>query len=161
MRGVETEWRDAWWRHEGWETRFAGPGGNFANPEVRRSILRGSWRFSPQTNQCEEHSVSSIWNQTCFGLQFNILLNLRFVYSILFHSKCICQQKSIPEKGSKIMLNKSNCDRMSQLSGILAEPLNTRALHPLPRLSQENEENVARTRNCCGWPSSPLCTSPI
>ena len=22
-------------------------------------------------------------------------------------------------------------------------------------LGRENEENVARTRNCCGWPSSP------
>ena len=23
-------------------------------------------------------------------------------------------------------------------------------------LGGENEENVARTRNCCGWPSFPL-----
>ena len=22
-------------------------------------------------------------------------------------------------------------------------------------LGRDNEENVARTRNCCGWPSSP------
>jgi hypothetical protein len=27
------------------ETCFAGPGGNSANPEVRRSFLRGSWRL--------------------------------------------------------------------------------------------------------------------
>ena len=26
-------------------------------------------------------------------------------------------------------------------------------------LGQENEENVARTRNYCGWPSSPLLTT--
>ena len=41
MRGVETEW----WRHGGWETSFVGPGGNSANPEARRSFLRGSWRL--------------------------------------------------------------------------------------------------------------------
>ena len=34
MRGLETEWWEAWWRHWGWETSFAGPGGNSANPEV-------------------------------------------------------------------------------------------------------------------------------
>ena len=45
MRGVETEWRKTWWRHRGWETSFAGPGGNSANPEARRSFLRGSWRL--------------------------------------------------------------------------------------------------------------------
>ena len=26
-------------------------------------------------------------------------------------------------------------------------------------LGRENEENVARTRNCCGWPSSPPLTN--
>jgi len=32
----------------------------------------------------------------------------------------------------------------------------------IPRwLGRENEENVARTRNCCGWPSSPLQTAWI
>ena len=25
-------------------------------------------------------------------------------------------------------------------------------------LGQENEKNVARTKNCCGWPSSPSFT---
>ena len=45
MRGVEAEWRKAWWRHRGWETSFAGPGGNSANPEARRSFLRGTWRL--------------------------------------------------------------------------------------------------------------------
>ena len=45
MRGVETEWRKAWLRHGGWETSFAGPGGNSANPEARKSFLRGSWRL--------------------------------------------------------------------------------------------------------------------
>ena len=45
MRGVETEWREAWGRHGGWETSFAGPGGNSANPEARSSFLRGSWRL--------------------------------------------------------------------------------------------------------------------
>ena len=39
MRGYETEWREAWWRHWGWETSFAGPGGNSANLEARRSFL--------------------------------------------------------------------------------------------------------------------------
>ena len=45
MRGVETEWRETWGRHWDWETSFAGPRGNSANPEVRRSFLRGSWRL--------------------------------------------------------------------------------------------------------------------
>ena len=45
MRGVETEWQEAWGRHRGWETSFVGPGGNSANPEARRSFLRGSWRL--------------------------------------------------------------------------------------------------------------------
>ena len=45
MRGVETEWKEAWWRHGGWETSFAGPGGNCANPEAWRSFLRASWRL--------------------------------------------------------------------------------------------------------------------
>ena len=35
MQGEETERREAWWRHGGWETSFAGPGGNSANPEAR------------------------------------------------------------------------------------------------------------------------------
>ena len=38
MRGVETEWQESWWRHWGWDTSFAGPGGNSANPEARRSF---------------------------------------------------------------------------------------------------------------------------
>ena len=45
MRGVETEWREAWGRHGGGGTSFAGPGGNSANPEARSSFLRGSWRL--------------------------------------------------------------------------------------------------------------------
>ena len=45
MWGVKIEWREAWWRHGGWETSLAGPGGNSANPEARRSFLRGSWRL--------------------------------------------------------------------------------------------------------------------
>ena len=45
MLGVETEWREAWGRHGGWETSFAGPVGNSANPEARRSFLRRSRRL--------------------------------------------------------------------------------------------------------------------
>ena len=41
MRGVETEWREAWGRHRGWETSFEGPGGNSANPEAWRSFITG------------------------------------------------------------------------------------------------------------------------
>ena len=51
---TETEWRKAWWRHWGWETSFAGPGGNSANPEVWMSLLRGSWRL------CSLHSLPLI-----------------------------------------------------------------------------------------------------
>ena len=51
-----------------------------------------------RTNQSEQRSVSSIWNQTCFGLWFNNHLLYGFVYVIHFHSKCMCQQKSIYEK---------------------------------------------------------------
>ena len=61
MRGVETEWREAWWRHWGWETSFAGPGGNSANPEVRRSFLRGSWHLcTPSLNHPAYH-WSTLW----------------------------------------------------------------------------------------------------
>ena len=45
MQGVETEWREAWWRHRGCETSFSGPGGNSANPEARRLFLWGSWHL--------------------------------------------------------------------------------------------------------------------
>ena len=45
---------------------------------------------------------------------------------MLFHSKCIFRQKSISEKRLKNMFNGSNCDRKSQLSGVLTEPLNPR-----------------------------------
>jgi len=35
---------------------FAGPGGNSANPEVRRSFLRGSW-LPPTTNQGHSRAI--------------------------------------------------------------------------------------------------------
>ena len=54
-----------------------------------------------RTNQSEQHSVSSILNQTCFGLQFNNLLPYGFVCAILFPSKCICRQKKYFRKKSK------------------------------------------------------------
>ena len=41
-----------------------------------------------------------------------------------FYLKRILRQQSI-EKRLKIMFNRSNCDRKSQISGILTEPLNT------------------------------------
>ena len=41
--------------------------------------------------------------------------------------------KSIEEKGYKIMLNGSNCDRNSQLSEILTEPLNPPGMCPIPK----------------------------
>ena len=47
MRGVETEWGEAWWHHWGWETSFAGPGGTSANPEARRSFLRDHGASAP------------------------------------------------------------------------------------------------------------------
>ena len=53
---------------------------------------------APRTNQSEQHSVSSILNQTCFDLYFNNHLLYGFVYTIHFHSKCICRPKSIKGK---------------------------------------------------------------
>ena len=77
MQGVETEWREAWWRHWGWETSFAGPGGNSANPEAQRSFLRESWRLC----------TPSLWGQgpKTFGNDNSyqgILIYLKFINTI-------------------------------------------------------------------------------
>ena len=49
----------------------------------------------PRINQSEQHSVSSILNQTCFGLYFNKQSStLRIcIFSLYFSFKCICRQK--------------------------------------------------------------------
>ena len=52
MRGVATEWREALWRHWGCETSFAGPGGNSANPETRRSFCGDHGASAPPPSQC-------------------------------------------------------------------------------------------------------------
>jgi len=41
---------------------------------------------APQTNQSEKHSVSFIWNQTCFGLilQQSFILRIHLYYTFSF-----------------------------------------------------------------------------
>ena len=62
---------------------------------------------SSRTNQSEKHLVSFIWNKTCFRLYFNTYMPTK---------------KYLRKKGKKIMYKGLNCDRKSQLSGILTEP---------------------------------------
>ena len=67
-------------------------------------------------------------------LYFNNLLPYGFIYTILFPSKCICQQ---------IVFNELNCDRKSQLSGILTEPLNPHNRHKLSYQCKINGHNLS------------------
>ena len=55
------------------------------------------FNVSPRTNQSEKHSVSSIWNLTCFGL-FNNLLPYEFVYFILFVQNVYADKKVFKKK---------------------------------------------------------------
>ena len=87
MLCVETEWRKAWWRHGGWETSFAGPGGNSANPEARRSFLRESWRLCtpslPQSPQFIHRFRQPTLQPLCFAGLNSIVLHLPNVTSVL------------------------------------------------------------------------------
>ena len=56
---------------------------------------------------------------------FTLQICLLYIFSFKKIQKNVyADKKSIQEKGKKIMFNGSNCDRKSQLSGILTEPLN-------------------------------------
>ena len=56
-------------------------------------------------------------------------LKLRICLFYTFYSKCICiaNKKVFRKKGYKMMFIRTNCDRKSQFSGILTEPLILRA----------------------------------
>ena len=54
----------SWCPHGGWETSFAGPGGNSANPEVRRSVLR----------LCTPSLAEQVFSLVHFWLQWKLLL---------------------------------------------------------------------------------------
>ena len=72
-------------------------------------------------------------------------LDLEICLFILFHSKCICQaanKKVFKKKGYKIMYEGLNCDRKSQLSEILTEPLNSQDSTPNELVS--SRDNIVR-----------------
>ena len=64
-----------------------------------------------------------------FGLWGNNLLIYGFAVLYFFIKNVrICRQRKYLRKKAKKMFNGSNCDRKSQLSGILTEPLNPRGV---------------------------------
>ena len=101
MRGVETEWREAWWRHWGWETSFAGPGGNSSNPEALRSYMRGSWRLCTPSLLKQVHTYSNYLvsvSKKKFLIKSNLCISCEYWSLTLSMISCISEcVKSWPD----------------------------------------------------------------